>query len=52
MKTPIVQETRRAGNLRADAHRRPVALLARSLVAAREPRDGRAERTRSERRAV
>jgi hypothetical protein len=49
MRTPIVQELRRAGNLRADAHARQKALVARSLVAVRPPRLVWDERTRTQR---
>jgi len=52
MKTPIVQETRRAGNVKGEAHRRQVALVARSLVVVRESRYAWDERTRTERRAA
>jgi hypothetical protein len=52
MKTPIVQETRRAGNMKPEAHRRQVNLVARSLIAVRDPRSAWDERTRSERRAA
>ena len=52
MKTPIVQETRRAGNTKPDAHRRQVSLVARSLLVVREPRLAWDEGTRSQRRAA
>lgn len=52
MKTPIVQETRRAGNIKPDAHRRQVSLVARSLVMVREPRFAWDESTRTQRRAA
>jgi hypothetical protein len=52
MKTPIVQETRRAGTVKSDAHRRQVMLVERSLVVVREPRYAWDERTRSERGAA
>ena len=52
MKTPIVQETRRAGHIKPDAHRRQVSLVARSLIAVREPRYAWDERTRTQRRAA
>jgi hypothetical protein len=53
MKTPIVQETRRAGHSsKPDAHRRQVGLVTRSLIAVREPRYAWDERTRTERRAA
>ena len=52
MKTPIVQETRRAGESTEEAHRRQVNLVARSLLAV-PPRSGDwDERTRTERRAA
>ena len=47
MKTPIVHELRRAGHLRPDAHERQKALVARSLMAIREPRLVWDERTRT-----
>jgi hypothetical protein len=52
MKTPIVQETRRAGNTKPDAHRRQVSLVARSLLVVHEPRFAWDERTRTQRRAA
>jgi hypothetical protein len=52
MKTPIVQETRRAGNTKPDAHRRQVSLVARSLTVVREPRYAWDEGTRSQSRAA
>jgi len=52
MKTPIVQETRRAGHTKPDAHRRQVSLVARSLMTVREPRFAWDERTRTEGRAA
>ncbi len=52
MKTPIVQETRRAGHMKPDAHRRQVSLVARSLIAVRDPRYAWDERTRTQRRAA
>jgi len=52
MKTPIVQETRRAGHTKPDAHRRQVSLVARSLLAVRPPRLTWDERTRTEHRAA
>jgi len=52
MKTPIVRETRRAGESVHEAHRRQVALVARSLMAIPPRRDGWDERTRTERRAA
>ena len=52
MKTPIVHELRRAGNLRPDAHERQKALVARSLMAVREPRLVWDERTRTRARVA
>jgi hypothetical protein len=52
MKTPIVQETRRAGTVKSAAHRRQVMLVERSLVVVHEPRYAWDERTRSERRSA
>jgi hypothetical protein len=52
MKTPIVQETRRAGQTPEEAHRRQVALVARSLLAVPRPQPAWDERTRTERRAA
>jgi hypothetical protein len=52
MKTPIVQETRRAGSMKPEAHRRQVGLVARSLTVVREPRYAWDERTRTQRRAA
>lgn len=49
MKTPIVRETRRAGQTPPEAHRRQVVLVTRSLLAV--PQAGRTawdERTRTE----
>jgi hypothetical protein len=51
MKTPIVRETRRAGQAADEAHRRQVALVARSLVAIPPRSSAWDERTRSERAA-
>jgi hypothetical protein len=48
MKTPKVQEIRRAGQNAAEAHRRQVALVARSLLAVPERRGGWDERTRTD----
>jgi hypothetical protein len=48
MKTPKVQEIRRAGHNPADAHRRQVALVARSLLSVPERRGGWDERTRTD----
>ena len=48
MKTPIVRETRRAGQKQTEAHRRQVSLVARSLLALPERRSGWDERTRTE----
>jgi hypothetical protein len=48
MKTPIVQETRRAGQNAAEAHRRQVALVTRSLLAVPERRGDWDERTRTD----
>lgn len=52
MKTPIVRETRRAGQSAEEVHRRQVELVARSLVAVPPRRSGWDERTRTERRAA
>ena len=53
MKTPNVTETRRAGETVQEAHRRQVALVARSLMAVPPRRGGNwDERTRTERPAV
>jgi hypothetical protein len=53
MKTPIVREVRRAGQKAADAHRRQVALVTRSLLAVPDRRSGAwDERTRTESRAA
>ena len=52
MKTPIVQEIRRAGQDAKDAHHRQVALVARSLVAVPDRRSQWDERTRTESRAA
>ena len=52
MKTPIVQETRRAGETAEQAHRRQVNLVARSLLAVPPRTGGWDERTRTERRAA
>jgi hypothetical protein len=49
MKTPIVQETRRAGQATGEAHRRQVALVARSLLAVPDRRAAWDERTRTDR---
>ena len=48
MKTPIVRETRRAGESSIEAHRRQVALVARSLVAVPPRRGMWDERTRTQ----
>jgi hypothetical protein len=48
MRTPVVRETRRAGQRSVDQHRRQVALVTRSLVALPERRSGWDERTRTE----
>ena len=48
MKTPKVQEIRRAGQNAADAHRRQVALVTRSLLAVPERRGDWDERTRTD----
>jgi hypothetical protein len=48
MKTPKVQEIRRAGQNAGEAHRRQVALVARSLLAVPERRGGWDERTRTD----
>ena len=52
MKTPIVRETRRAGHIPADTHRRQVSLVARSLLAVPPRTAAWDERTRTERRAA
>jgi hypothetical protein len=52
MKTPIVRETRRAGHIQAVAHRRQVALVARSLLAVPPRNAAWDERTRTEPRAA
>jgi hypothetical protein len=53
MKTPIVRETRRAGQEVKEAHhRRQVALVARSLTALPDRRPGWDERTRTEFRGL
>jgi hypothetical protein len=52
MKTPIVQELRRAGHLRPDVSERQKALVSRSLVAVGEPRLGWGERTQTPRGAA
>jgi hypothetical protein len=53
MKTPIVQEIRRAGQApQQEAHRRQVALVARSLMAVPPKQAAWDERTRTERRAA
>ena len=52
MKTPIVRETRRAGNGSVEAHQRQVALVARSLLAVPPQRASWDERTRTERHAA
>jgi hypothetical protein len=52
MKTPIVRETRRAGQTPADSHRRQVALVARSLLTVPARHAAWDERTRTEQRAA
>jgi hypothetical protein len=52
VKTPIVQETRRAGQTPQEAHRRQVALVASSLHAVPPKAQAWDERTRTERRAA
>jgi hypothetical protein len=52
VKTPIVRETRRAGHGSAEAHRRQVALVARSLLAVPPQGASWDERTRTERKAA
>jgi hypothetical protein len=52
MKTPIVRETRRAGHIQAEKHRRQVALVARSLLTVPPRSAAWDERTRTERRAA
>jgi hypothetical protein len=48
MKTPVVRETRRAGQPAIDPHRRQVAMVTRSLVVLPDRRVGWDERTRTE----
>ncbi len=52
MKTPIVRETRRAGETPKEAHRRQVSLVASSLLAVPPRKAGWDERTRTESRAA
>jgi hypothetical protein len=52
MKTPIVRETRRAGQTPADSHLRQVALVARSLLTVPARHTAWDERTRTEQRAA
>ena len=52
MKTPIVHETRRAGQTQGDSHRRQVALVARSLLTVPARQSAWDERTRTEGRAA
>ena len=52
MKTPVVQETRRAGQAPQDVHRRQVALVTRSLQAVPPKETAWDERTRTEGRAA
>jgi len=52
MKTPIVRETRRAGQPQVEQHRRQVNLVARSLLSVPQRAPGWDERTRTERRAA
>jgi hypothetical protein len=52
MKTPIVRETRRAGQAQGESHRRQVALVARSLLTVPPRHAAWDERTRTERRAA
>jgi hypothetical protein len=49
MKTPIVRETRRAGQATQEAHRRQVSLVARSLLAVPPRGSAWDESTRTER---
>jgi hypothetical protein len=48
MKTPIVREIRRAGQMPAESHRRQVSLVTRSLLAVPDRRLTWDERTRTE----
>jgi hypothetical protein len=48
MRTPVVRETRRAGQSPIDQHRRQVALVTRSLMSVPDRRAGWDERTRTE----
>jgi hypothetical protein len=48
MRTPVVRETRRAGQPPIEDHRRQVALVTRSLMALPDRRVGWDERTRTE----
>jgi hypothetical protein len=52
MKTPIVQETRRAGHTMDEAHRRQVTLVRRSLLAVPDRRMAWDERTKTDRQAA
>ena len=52
MKTPIVRETRRAGQRQPEQHRWQVDLVARSLLAVPPRHPAWDERTRTERRAA
>jgi hypothetical protein len=52
VKTPIVTETRRAGQSPAESHRRLVSLVAGSLLAVPPRNAGWDERTRTERQAA
>ena len=50
VKTPVVHETRRAGQSATEAHRRQVALVTRSLMSLPDRRSSWDERTRTESR--
>jgi hypothetical protein len=52
VKTPIVRETRRAGQTQAESHRRQVSLVARSLLTVPPRTAAWDERTRTEQRAA
>jgi hypothetical protein len=48
MRTPVVRETRRAGQSPTEQHRRQVAMVTRSLVSLPDRRVGWDERTRTQ----
>lgn len=52
MKTPIVRETRRAGQSQVESHQRQVSLVARSLLTVPPRTAAWDERTRTERHAA